>query len=1435
MGIFIGLWAANRIKGPIMDLAKMLGVSGALGGALKELPAAGEKAGLGLGAGLLKGLKAAFKIGLVIEIGKLVSDAVDDYLKNNYPDLYNLNHANTPDVLGRKARNWIEGKGWSDPRAADVPSVPSTTPPGAGQPRPGGVGGAIDPGWNTTPAGDSGWFPKPVPAYTDPKKFLATPGTYELDKIPLGQFGGAPWQVPAGVTDLPPDYNNMGKTGYYHTDPMKIMQEQGDVQAAQQKVEEQRIKYLGMQQDAVSNQDDINKQQQDVIDAEQDYLQSLRNLKLAERGEFEDLTSELDAHGKDLKDALGSLGVALDPDLGISKGLAGIADNMVKFFATLGAAPLLGKLKADQAALGYPNNKNNGSGLVGILAANAGYYNDPTTYKDQGNQARLDYGVNNGLTQVTPTGTVPVNPAVGMPSILQDTGHIPSGVQSRTAASLLQQYFGSQIQGKIGGSRDNNTAKNTHDTGTSIDIPIAPSQRGPGGLGDQIKEFLQQNAAQLGLKYSIWRNRGQYPGGGGFDQPGHQDHVDAHFTGTGLPGDPGGAVSAPSAAPAAATRQYAPAGSGAEGWRNTVSQVVAQYAPKVGIPANQQGNWVNAIVSQIDTESKGQAGADNPHDSNGRGGTQHVAGLLQYLPSTYANSAQRLTGNPDMMDPVSQIAGALLASRGPNGEPTGIGNGIGWGPGGAPAGIQPEAFAGGPGVQGVQGVPTPGLTAPGMPTGGAVPSGSTVPVFVTNWPGGFGGGGAGGGGGGGGGGDASTAGPGGGGGGDASTAGPGGGAGPGVANRNTPPPGAIPTTKPGIFWDHQRGGFVNGQGQDVNPDTGKAFTLGGSPGGVPLLPEWRKYMTGGAGGPGLVNPLTNPIGAGGPGGPTPFLPEWRKYMTGGAGGPGLVNPLLDPVGAEGPGGPKPLLPELRKSMVGPGGSGPTNPLLDPVGARGWNPNQAVFKNMLGGPGPGSTNPVLDPVGAAGWGPNQAGIDTAAHAAAGGPGPATWTPWAANTVEGAGLSAYLANNARGLGPTASNTYDPANFASAATNLPTALGVASQKAKDQAFGGGGGPFGVPPPPGPYPSTGPGLGHGKNPVLFLWDQMKNAMGFAKGGEVPIVAHSGEHVLTTRDVSAMGGQQGVYDFRSALHYDGGGAVSNPLDIFAPSAPPKPKNEFLSQFTASIQKPSAPPPPGPLIGPAGSGTPPTTPPVAPPPPPPAAPGPGPGAPPAPPPGALEVPHGEGLGAPPGPVPGGEPIPVGVPTPGTPIGSQANPDTGYGEGLKVQGGIVGAAMSAAASAGGAMGGGGAAASAGMQIAIQEIQRAIEFAGQAAAIGVQGLQETFLPSGGSDLANNNWLTRIVGGLAGAAPAIANVAGQAAQGGKLGAGANLPGVGPSTPEQIAAQALDPNRAEHTGLGAPPGPVNNTGVHIENYITTDNRGASQDFGRYAMPGTR
>jgi len=121
---------------------------------------------------------------------------------------------------------------------------------------------------------------------------------------------------------------------------------------------------------------------------------------------------------------------------------------------------------------------------------------------------------------------------------------------------------------------------------------------------------------------------------------------------------------------------------GAEQWRPIVRQILEQVAPQYGITNIKA--WEDALVKQIDTESKGNPGARNPNDSNGKGGNQSVNGLLQFLPSTF--DAHNVTGG-DYMDPVAQIYAAIdyvISKYGmdASGAPKQIGRGHGYKQGG---------------------------------------------------------------------------------------------------------------------------------------------------------------------------------------------------------------------------------------------------------------------------------------------------------------------------------------------------------------------------------------------------------------------------------------------------------------------------------------------------------------------------------------------------------------------------------------------------------------------------------------------------------------------------------------------------------------------------------------------------------------------------------
>ena len=116
---------------------------------------------------------------------------------------------------------------------------------------------------------------------------------------------------------------------------------------------------------------------------------------------------------------------------------------------------------------------------------------------------------------------------------------------------------------------------------------------------------------------------------------------------------------------------------------------------------------------------------------------------------------------------------------------------------------------------------------------------------------------------------------------------------------------------------------------------------------------------------------------------------------------------------------------------------------------------------------------------------------------------------------------------------------------------------------------------------------------------------------------------------------------------------------------------------------------------------------------------------------------------------------IGAAAGATPLGGLAPPSGSGGGGVGIaSGGLIDMGMQAGGMALDMMApGAGQAAQMGMKLA----NRAIEFGSQAVGIGASGLMETLLPMGGSELANNNWATKIAGGVAGAGMALPNTAG------------------------------------------------------------------------------
>lgn len=172
--------------------------------------------------------------------------------------------------------------------------------------------------------------------------------------------------------------------------------------------------------------------------------------------------------------------------------------------------------------------------------------------------------------------------------------------------------------------------------------------------------------------------------------------------------------------------------------------------------------------------------------------------------------------------------------------------------------------------------------------------------------------------------------------------------------------------------------------------------------------------------------------------------------------------------------------------------------------------------------------------------------------------------------------------------------------------------------------------------------------------------------------------------------------------------------------------------------------------------------------------------------GAAPGPQTPGVGT--GPLPGPT-QPGGAAGPQQIVG-RASGEGGWqssGPGAGADGGIAGAAAQAAASA---FPGAGQLAATGTKLA----NRAIQYGGQLGAIGIEGLMETFLPSGSSlGDPSKSWAGRLLGGLSQAKPATPTSAGQT--------------QAPLQPDQ---------QQQQQGGGA--------AVHIENFIQAEGRNGQQ-----------
>ncbi|GJO31545.1 hypothetical protein NJB1507_40820 [Mycobacterium marinum] len=429
------------------------------------------------------------------------------------------------------------GQGWPSGGAAGQSTFGGTTLPWRSAPGAPMRVWVPNQGWVEVPSGTDGGPPGLQPG--------SSKGGPRLPKAPVVPFD---MSVPPGIPGMPQTAATYGaETSFLE---------------ARHRLAEKRARLNQLEHTA-------NATAEDVLDARNDVLEAQRSQQQAEMRLAEARQNELEKYTKHMRqgaDTLGDIGAQLDQDFGISKGLAGIAENITKFLANLAAAPVIGALSGVQMGLGYKPGEA-GSGLLAMAAGAGGKYPGlPTGY---GGYGGVGYGGMLGIGVPASYG-VPSGANIYSGPHTTDT-HGALTPRAAALRSLISQMFGVT---NIGGYRPPD-GFNEHSSGEALDIMVGDNA----ALGDQINQFLQANAGPLGLEYSLWQQQQWTPGQGptpmenrGSGTQNHRDHVHARVRPGPLGGGGGGQV-APSG------YGTAPTGGGPGWWGSPGSPGGAPGAP----------------------------------------------------------------------------------------------------------------------------------------------------------------------------------------------------------------------------------------------------------------------------------------------------------------------------------------------------------------------------------------------------------------------------------------------------------------------------------------------------------------------------------------------------------------------------------------------------------------------------------------------------------------------------------------------------------------------------------------------------------------------------------------------------------------------------------------------------------------------------------------
>ncbi|MGV0785107.1 phage tail tape measure protein [Mycolicibacterium sp. XJ775] len=181
------------------------------------------------------------------------------------------------------------------------------------------------------------------------------PSQYSVDAIPVPGAVPGTGLPPVSMTQLPTG------PGGYQVDPQKVYDAETSLMSARNSVEQARIRVLELEAEGNATAQDLVQARNGVTMAERGYTSAQMKLAEAQQGTWK----KMEGAAKSFGQGMDQIGVALDNDLGISKGLPGLAENLVKFVGSLAAAPL----EAQLAAISKANPIQGGHGLMGVLGA----------------------------------------------------------------------------------------------------------------------------------------------------------------------------------------------------------------------------------------------------------------------------------------------------------------------------------------------------------------------------------------------------------------------------------------------------------------------------------------------------------------------------------------------------------------------------------------------------------------------------------------------------------------------------------------------------------------------------------------------------------------------------------------------------------------------------------------------------------------------------------------------------------------------------------------------------------------------------------------------------------------------------------------------------------------------------------------------------------